>query len=84
MGAPARLVSGRGTITDSMGTSFSSPIVCGLVACLWQGMPHKTASEIIELVRQNSDNYSHPDNIYGYGLPNFWKTYMIGTTQQAH
>ena len=78
IGAPARLVSARGTITSGMGTSFSSPIVCGLVACLWQAMPHKTAREIIELVRQNSDNYGHPDNIYGYGLPNFWKAYMMG------
>lgn len=79
IGAPARLVSGRGTITSGMGTSFSCPIVCGLAACLWQGMPHKTAKEVIELIRQNSDNYSHPDNIYGYGLPNFWRAFMIGT-----
>ena len=78
MGAPARLVSARGTITSGMGTSFSAPIVSGLVACLWQGMPHKTAREIIELIRQNSDNYSHPDNVYGYGLPNFWRAYMRG------
>ena len=78
IGAPARLVSGRGTITSGMGTSFSSPIICGLAACLWQGLPHKTAKEIIELIRQNSDNYSHPDNIYGFGLPNFWRAFMIG------
>ena len=77
-GAPTRLVSSRGTITDGMGTSFASPVVCGLVACLWQAMPSKTASEIIELVRQCGNNYEHPDNIYGYGLPNFWRAYMIG------
>lgn len=84
IGAPARLVSGRGTITDGMGTSFSSPVVSGLVACLWQGMPHKTAHEIIDLVRQTADNHDHPDNIYGYGLPNFWRAYMIGKRQEAH
>ena len=78
IGAPSRVVSGRGTITSSMGTSFASPIVCGLVACLWQGMPEKTAEEIIELVRMAGDNHEHPDNIYGYGLPNFWRAYMIG------
>jgi subtilisin family serine protease len=77
-GAPSRVVSGRGTITSGMGTSFASPIVCGLVACLWQGMPEKTAEEIIELVRQSGNNREHPDNIYGYGMPNFWRAYMVG------
>ena len=63
---------------DDMGTSFSTPIVCGLMACLWQAMPGKTAEEIMELVRQTSSNYAHPDNIYGYGVPNFWRAYQIG------
>ena len=40
--------------------------------------PHKTAIDIINLVRQTSNNYEKPDNIYGYGLPNFWRAYMIG------
>ena len=79
IGAPARVVDGRGIITSSMGTSFSSPIVCGLVACLWQGLPHKTACDIIEMVRQSCDNYHHPDNIYGYGMPDFWQAYMKGS-----
>ena len=78
MGAPARLVNGRGAIMDDMGTSFSAPIVCGLMACLWQAMPGKTAEEMIELVRQTSSNADHPDNIYGYGMPNFWRAYQIG------
>jgi subtilisin family serine protease len=78
-GAPARLVNGRGAIMDDMGTSFSAPIVCGLMACLWQAMPTKTAEEIMELVRRSSSNYDHPDNIYGYGMPNFWRAYQIGT-----
>lgn len=78
MGAPTRVISGRGTITSSMGTSFSSPVVCGLVACLWQAMPHKTAEEVIELIRQTGHNHQHPDNIYGYGVPDFWQAYIIG------
>ena len=44
----------------------------------WQAFPHKTAIDIINLVRQTSNNYEKPDNIYGYGLPNFWRAYMIG------
>ena len=76
LGAPARVISGRGTITSSMGTSFSSPVVCGLVACLWQAMPDKTAEEIMEIIRRTGNNYQHPDNIYGYGVPDFWQAFM--------
>jgi subtilisin family serine protease len=78
LGSPASLISGRGTIIRDMGTSFSTPIVAGLVACLWQALPSKNALELMELVRQTSNNYQEPDNIYGYGLPNFWRAYMVG------
>lgn len=77
-GAPAALITGRGTLVHDMGTSFSTPLVCGLVACLWQGLPHKTAQEIIELVLKSSDQYDAPTNIYGYGIPDFWKAYTEG------
>ena len=78
LGSPASLISGRGTIIRDMGTSFSTPIVAGLVACLWQALPNKTALEIIDLIRQTSSQYQYPDNVYGYGIPNFWRAYMIG------
>ena len=78
LGSPTALISGRGTVVRDMGTSFSTPIVAGLVACLWQAMPQKTALEIIDLVRQAGNSFQQPDNIYGYGLPNFWRAYMIG------
>lgn len=78
LGSPASLISGRGTVIRDMGTSFSTPIVAGLVACLWQALPNKTAKDIINLVRQTSSQHQEPDNIYGYGIPNFWRAYMIG------
>ena len=78
LGSPATLISGQGTIVRDMGTSFSTPVVSGLVACLWSAMPRKTALEIINLVRQSSSSYQEPDNVCGYGLPNFWRAYMIG------
>lgn len=78
VGAPAFLVNGRGAITEDMGTSFSTPIVCGLTACLWQALPQLTAEEIIQLIRHTSDNSKHPDNVYGYGVPHFWRAYMVG------
>ena len=78
LGSPATLISGRGTIVRDMGTSFSTPLVAGLVACLWQALPEMTALEIISLVRESGCSYKEPDNIFGYGIPNFWRAYMIG------
>ena len=78
LGSPASLISGRGSVVRDMGTSFSTPLVAGLVACLWQALPEKTALEIISLVRQTGSNSNEPDNIFGYGIPNFWRAYMIG------
>ena len=78
VGRDATIVSSQGTVTTANGTSFSSPILCGMVACLWQALPHLTAQEIIDVVRQSSDRATSPDNIYGYGIPDFWKAYEVG------
>jgi subtilisin family serine protease len=58
-----------------MGTSFSTPIVCGLVACLWQALPNKTALQLIDIIRRSANQYNEPTNLYGFGIPDFWKAY---------
>ncbi len=60
-------------VTFSFGTSFSGPVVAGAVACLWQAHPECSNMEIIDAVIKTADRYSHPDNEYGYGIPNFDK-----------
>ena len=82
LGGGTALISGRGTLLFDMGTSFSTPVVCGLVACLWQGLPNKTALEIMELVRKTASQAEEPDNILGYGIPDFWQAYMIGQMEK--
>lgn len=79
-GAPTVLLSGRGTLVHDMGTSFSTPLVCGLVACLWQALPEKTASEIMDIVRRTASQYHEPTSILGYGIPNFRKAYNDNKT----
>ena len=78
LGSPAALISGRGTILTDIGTSFATPIISGMIACLWQALPSKSAKEIISLVRQSGDNCGMPNNIMGYGIPNFWDAYLMG------
>ena len=52
------------------GTSFSSPIIAGGIACLWQALPNKTNAEIMQLVRESASQYISPDYFLGYGIPN--------------
>jgi subtilisin family serine protease len=60
-----------GNIIRANGTSFSSPIMAGMVACLWQAFPNKTNKEIRQLIIESADRFMAPDNQYGYGIPDF-------------
>lgn len=77
VGSGADVMGTNGNLRRANGTSFSSPIMCGMVACLWQACPKLTAKEMIELVRRSGDRADFPDNIYGYGAPDLWKAYKI-------
>ncbi len=76
IGGPAFLVNGRGVIMEDMGTSFSTPIICGLMACLWQAFPEKTPVQLIDMIIQTGNNREHPDNVYGYGIPDFHQAFL--------
>jgi subtilisin family serine protease len=67
-----------GTIVTNDGTSFSCPILAGMIACLWQAYPNKTNQEIRDLVLQSADNFATPNNTYGYGIPDFSKALNSG------
>ncbi|WP_294479257.1 S8 family serine peptidase [uncultured Bacteroides sp.] len=77
VGLAADVMNTDGNLQRANGTSFSSPIMCGMIACLWQACPKLTAKEVIELVRKSGDRADFPDNIYGYGIPDLWKAYLI-------
>ncbi|NDP28381.1 MAG: S8 family serine peptidase [Flavobacterium sp.] len=66
----------NGTINNGgSGTSYSCPILAGMVACLWQALPAKNAQQIKQLILQSSDNFADPAvksrSQYGYGIPDF-------------
>jgi len=65
----------HGGLARSNGTSFSSPILAGSVASLWQAYPALSAKELIRWVRLNGDRSKNPDSTYGFGLPDFGKIY---------
>ncbi len=60
-----------GSITTANGTSFSCPIMAGMIASFWQAIPWATNAQVVQFVKQASDNYATPNGNYGYGIPNF-------------
>ena len=83
LGSPTTVITGRGTISKDMGTSFAAPLITGMVACLWQAFPNKTALEIIRAVIQSGDKWTTPDDVYGYGVPDFMKAYQHLRTRNS-
>lgn len=77
LGVWATVVNDRGLVSQSSGTSFSSPIMCGMVACLWQAFPTLTNKEILHVVRQSADKYEEYNEDYGYGIPDMKKAMEI-------
>ena len=75
IGAGTILSSDTGPIGTGDGTSFATPNLAGLVACLWQAFPELTNMEIIDAIKKNSSIYKTPDDRIGYGIPDFQATY---------
>ncbi|WP_371807812.1 S8 family serine peptidase [Lutibacter sp. B1] len=71
------IIDSSGNIATSNGTSFSSPIIAGMTACLWQAFPTKTNTEIIQLIKESAHLYESPINQEGYGIPNFETIYSL-------
>jgi len=55
------------------GTSYSSPIICGMTACLWQAFPEFNNMQIMDLIIASASQSTQPDSLLGYGIPDFEK-----------
>lgn len=63
------------TVTGALGlvngTSFSSPIIAGMAACLWEKHPERSAAHIKRAIIESSNQFYFPDSLMGYGIPDF-------------
>jgi len=89
---PTVATQGEGTViastiggtTSGNGTSFSSPVLAGAVACLWQAFPSMTYMQIIEAIKESASQFNNPDSLLGYGIPNFAAADLILSGTQIH
>ena len=77
LGVQAAYAKSDSTIARGNGTSFSSPILCGMSACLWQAFPNVTAAELREAIIQSAHLYQAPNDSMGHGIPNFREAFRI-------
>lgn len=76
-GRDAAVVDANENLVTASGTSFSCPITAGMAACLWQAFPNKNNMEIFSMIEASSHLYNNPNDVYGYGIPNFYKAYLF-------
>jgi len=67
-----------GGLERGSGTSFSSPIICGMTACLWQALPDLNNMQIIEAIKSTASQAIHPDTLMGWGIPDYQRAYIVG------
>jgi len=63
------VIGSNGVIVQNDGTSFSSPVMAGGIACLMQALPNMTNSEIMQLARDSGSQSASHDFFIGYGIP---------------
>jgi hypothetical protein len=83
-GSGSAIVNTNGTVTTGSGTSFSSPITAGMVACLWQAHPGKRNTEILDAIRQSGSLASNPNQLLGYGIPDYFEAHTILSAPVIH
>ncbi len=73
MGQGTALANGNNNFTYGNGTSFSSPVMAGMTACLWQSNPNFTNTSIREAIKMSASNATQPNSTFGYGIPDFYQ-----------
>lgn len=77
LGGGAWVIGESGVGETRSGTSYSSPILCGLAACLWQAYPQLSNKELMDVIRKSGDRINTPVIPYGYGIPDMKKAMEI-------
>jgi len=72
MGASVRVISPASTTqyTFSSGTSFSGPLIGGVVAQILSAHPETTPQQMMNALRTTASNAKSPNNDLGYGIVN--------------
>jgi hypothetical protein len=76
MGSGTSIVEKTGKVISGNGTSYSTPVLAGLAACLWESLPGLSSFEMLDLLRETANRFHNPDSLMGYGIPDVYKAYL--------
>ena len=79
LGSGTTVAYGIANVGPGSGTSFSSPVMAGMSTCLWQAYPEKNMMEIQQAIKESASQYGNPDNLMGFGIPDFANAWSILT-----
>lgn len=71
LGNPAATMTFSMNVSSMSGTSFSTPTIAGLAACLLQGNPNRTPYQLKNAIQKTCNTYNNPGVQLGYGVPDF-------------
>ena len=58
--------------------------MAGMITSFWQAVPNLTNQQVIDLLKQSSDNFNTPNENYGYGIPNFQTALSLSNSNFAN
>lgn len=82
LGVNTSVVKPSGALGSASGTSLASPLVTSLAAGVRQRYPQLSNIDIINAIRKSASQSSNPDNLLGFGIPNF--TAVVNYIEQSH
>ena len=78
LGSPAVIANtSTGLPLFGSGTSYATPIMAGIVTCLWQAFPDMANATIFDAIKKSADQYLLPNNRTGYGIADAKKAFVL-------
>jgi hypothetical protein len=77
MGSSTFLQLDTGDLGVRSGTSFSSPVMAGMAACLWQAFPNATSRQVKHALEMSGHLYDTPNFTMGFGIPDMKKAHFL-------
>lgn len=71
LGVNTSVIKSNGSLGSASGTSLAAPLITSLAAGVRQRYPDLSGIEIIDAIRKSGSQSANPDNLLGFGIPNF-------------
>lgn len=79
LGAEVYGATAEGNLSIGSGTSLATPVLAGMMACLWQHYPDLTPYQLCDSVRAWGSLADQVDMHSGYGIPDFSRAFLADT-----